>query len=158
MTMKQWWLAAMAAFMVVSGCAKEETEQKQSLQGADLMRAQTSGTAKGARLDQGPAERAAAYLRQRRDIRDVVVVNSGDRLLVAYQIPHMQRWNRKKIEKDVEDRLRDMFPGYQVVSSSDLKIFWKTQQLKTKMVNKRWDQREVNREIGRIEKLSKEQT
>lgn len=148
----------MAAFMVVSGCAKEETEQKQSLQGADLMRAQTSGTAKGARLDQGPAERAAAYLRQRRDIRDVVVVNSGDRLLVAYQIPHMQRWNRKKIEKDVEDRLRDMFPGYQVVSSSDLKIFWKTQQLKTKMVNKRWDQREVNREIGRIEKLSKEQT
>lgn len=122
------------------------------------MRAQTSGTAQGARLDQGPAERAAAYLRGREDIRDVVAVNSGDRLLVAYQIPHMQRWNRKNIEKDVEDRLRQMFPGYKVISSSDLKIFWKTQQLKTKMVNKRWDGREVNREIGRIEKLSKEQT
>jgi len=148
----------MAALMVASGCAKEETEQKQSLQGAELMRAQTSGTAKGAKLDQGPAERAAAYLRRRGDIRDVVAVNSGDRLLVAYQIPHMQRWNRKTIEKDIESKLRDMFPGYQVVSSSDLKIFWKTQQLKTRMVNKRWNQRDVNQEIERIEKLSKEQT
>ncbi|ABO66112.1 YhcN/YlaJ family sporulation lipoprotein [Geobacillus thermodenitrificans] len=158
MAMKQWWLVVMAALMVASGCAKEETEQKQSLQGTNLMRSQTSGTAKGTKLDQGPAERAADYLRRREDIRDVVVVNSGDRLLVAYQIPHMQRWNRKKIEKDVEGRLRDMFPGYKVISSSDLKIFWKTQQLKTKMSNKSLDQREVNREIGRIEKLSKEQT
>ncbi|MED0654418.1 YhcN/YlaJ family sporulation lipoprotein [Anoxybacillus geothermalis] len=156
--MKTWWLVVVAVVIAVSGCAKEETEQKQSLQGANLLRAHTSGTTKNAELDQGPAERAASYLRQRDDVRDVVAVNTGEKLLVAYQIPHLQRWNRKKIEKDVEDRLRDMFPGYQVVSSSDLKIFWKTQQLKTKMVNKRWDQREVNREIGRIEKLSKEQT
>ncbi|KZM58607.1 sporulation protein [Geobacillus stearothermophilus] len=158
MAMKTWWLVVAAAVIAASGCAKEETEQKQSLQGANLLRTHTSGTAKNAELDQGPAERAASYLRQRDDVRDVVAVNTGEKLLVAYQIPHLQRWNRKKIEKDVEDRLRDMFPGYQVVSSSDLKIFWKTQQLKTKMVNKRWDQREVNREIGRIEKLSKEQT
>lgn len=158
MAMKTWWLVVVAVVIAVSGCAKEETEQKQSLQGANLLRAHTSGTTKNAELDQGPAERAASYLRQRDDVRDVVAVNTGEKLLVAYQIPHLQRWNRKKIEKDVEDRLRDMFPGYQVVSSSDLKIFWKTQQLKTKMVNKRWDQREVNREIGRIEKLSKEQT
>ncbi|BBW97051.1 hypothetical protein GsuE55_18840 [Geobacillus subterraneus] len=148
----------MAIWLAASGCAKEETEQKQSLQGADWMRAQTFGTAKGAVLDQGPAERAVASLRQRDDVREVVAVNSGERLLVAYQIPHLKRWKRKKIEKEIAERLRIMFPGYDVISSSDLKIFWKTKDLKTKMEKKRWDERDLQREIGRIEKLSKEQT
>ncbi|KYD24400.1 YhcN/YlaJ family sporulation lipoprotein [Geobacillus icigianus] len=156
--MKRWWLAAVAIWLAASGCAKEETEQKQSLQGADWMRAQTFGTAKGAVLDQGPAERAVASLRQRDDVREVVAVNSGERLLVAYQIPHLKRWKRKKIEKEIAERLRIMFPGYDVISSSDLKIFWKTKDLKTKMEKKRWDERDLQREIGRIEKLSKEQT
>ncbi|MFC0298906.1 YhcN/YlaJ family sporulation lipoprotein [Geobacillus jurassicus] len=158
MEMKKWWLAAVAAIIATSGCAKEETEQKQSLQRANLLRTHTSGTAKHAELNQGPAERAVAYLRQRDDVRDVVAVNSGDRLLVAYQIPHMKRWSRKQIEKDIDHKLRDMFPGYDVVSSSDLKIFWKTKELKANMDNPRWDERKFNQEIRRIEKLSKEQT
>ncbi|MGZ0084886.1 YhcN/YlaJ family sporulation lipoprotein [Caldibacillus thermoamylovorans] len=156
--MKRWWLAAVAVWLAASGCAKEETEQKQSLQGADWIRAQTSGTAKGAVLDQGPAERAVASLRRRDDVREVVAVNSGERLLVAYQIPHLKRWKRKEIEKEIAERLCAMFPGYDVVSSSDLKIFWKTKDLKTKMEKKRWNERDLQREIGRIEKLSKEQT
>ncbi|KJE28574.1 YhcN/YlaJ family sporulation lipoprotein [Geobacillus thermoleovorans] len=158
MEMKKWWLAAVAAIIATSGCAKEETEQKQSLQGANLLRTHTSGTAKHAELNQGPAERAVSYLRGRNDVRDVVAVNSGDRLLVAYQIPHMKRWNRKQIEKDIDQKLRGMFPGCHVISSSDLKIFWKTKQLKTNMDHQRWDERKVNREIRRIEKLSNEQT
>ncbi|MGG4404930.1 YhcN/YlaJ family sporulation lipoprotein [Geobacillus stearothermophilus] len=158
MKMKKWWLAAVVAMIAVGGCAKEETEQKQSLQGASLLRTQTSGTAKHAELNQGPAERAASYLRGRDDVRDVVAVNSVDRLLIAYQIPHMKRWSRKQIEKDIDQKLRDLFPGYDVVSSSDLKIFWKTKELKANMDNRRWDERKVNREIKRIEKLSKEQT
>ncbi|WP_031405004.1 YhcN/YlaJ family sporulation lipoprotein [Geobacillus vulcani] len=158
MKMKKWWLTAVVVMIAVGGCAKEETEQKQSLQGANLLKTQTSGTAKHAELNQGPAERAARYLRGRDDVRDVVAVNSGDRLLVAYQIPHMKRWSRKQIEKDIDQKLRGMFPGYNVVSSSDLKIFWKTKQLKANMDHRRWDERKVNREMGRIEKLSKEQT
>lgn len=158
MAMKTWWLVVVAVVIAVSGCAKEETEQKQSLQGANLLRAHTSGTTKNAELDQGPAERAASYLRQRDDVRDVVAVNTGEKLLVAYQIPHLQRWNRKKIEKDIDSRLRNMFPGYDIISSSDLKIFWKTKELKANMGKRHWDGRKVNREIGRIKALSKEQT
>ncbi|KHF30563.1 Sporulation lipoprotein YhcN/YlaJ (Spore_YhcN_YlaJ) [Anoxybacillus sp. BCO1] len=73
-------------------------------------------------------------LKARRDVKDAVAVEANGRLLVAYQVKHMQRFRMKAIEKNIARTLNDTFDK-QVIASHDLKIFWKTKALKEKMEN-----------------------
>jgi hypothetical protein len=158
MNMRKWLLMALAVSIAMGGCAKENGVKQQSMQGTNLIRTNTDGTAKRTDVDQRPAERAVAYVRSRDDIKDVVAVNTSKKLLVAYQIKQMHRFFRKKIEKDIHEQLKQLFPGYQVITSSDLKIFWKTEELKGKMGNQAWDEEKVNKQIKKIKQLSEDQT
>ncbi|KYD10543.1 YhcN/YlaJ family sporulation lipoprotein [Saccharococcus caldoxylosilyticus] len=156
MNMRKWLLIALAIVMVMGGCAKEKGVKQQSMQGTNLIRTNTDGTAKRASIDQRPAERAVAYVRSRDDIKDAVAVNTRKKLLVAYQIKHMDRFYRKQIEKEIHDHLKRLFPDYQIISSSDLKIFWKTKELVDNLENKKWDETKTNKQIQKIKRLSED--
>ncbi|NIK16107.1 hypothetical protein BDD39_002617 [Saccharococcus thermophilus] len=154
--MRKWLLMALAVSIAMGGCAKENGVKQQSMQGTNLIHTNTDGTAKRTNIDQRPAERAVAYVRSRDDIKDAVAVNTSKKLLVAYQIKHMNRFYRKQIEKEIHDQLKHLFPDYQIVSSSDLKIFWKTKELVDNLENKKWDETKANKQIEKIKRLSED--
>ncbi|MFC4184241.1 YhcN/YlaJ family sporulation lipoprotein [Saccharococcus thermophilus] len=156
MNMRKWLLMALAVSIAMGGCAKENGVKQQSMQGTNLIHTNTDGTAKRTNIDQRPAERAVAYVRSRDDIKDAVAVNTSKKLLVAYQIKHMNRFYRKQIEKEIHDQLKHLFPDYQIVSSSDLKIFWKTKELVDNLENKKWDETKANKQIEKIKRLSED--
>jgi tetraacyldisaccharide-1-P 4'-kinase len=156
MGMRKWLFMALAIGIVMGGCAKENGVKQQSLQGTNLIRTNMDGTAKHTNIDQRPAERAVAYVRSRDDIKDAVAVNTSKKLLVAYQIKHMNRFYRKQIEKEIHDQLKRLFPDHQITSSSDLKIFWKTKELVDNLGNKKWDEPKTNKQIEKIKRLSED--
>jgi hypothetical protein len=158
MNMRKWLIMTVVIGILMGGCAKENKVKQQSMQGSDFTKINTDGTAQQAAINQQAAERAVAHLKERDDIKDVVAVNTSNKLLVAYQIKHMNRFYRKQIEKEIDRQLTRLFPNYQIVSSSDLKIFWKTEELRGKLGNKKWNEQKVDQQIEKIKQLSEELT
>jgi hypothetical protein len=157
MRMRKWLIMTIVIGILMGGCANENKVKQQSMQGSDFMEINTNG-AQQAAINQQAAEQAVAHLKERDDIKDVVAVNTSNKLLVAYQIKHMHRFYRKQIEKEIDHQLIRLFPNYQIVSSSDLKIFWKTEELRGKLGNKKWNERKVDQQIEKIKQLSEELT
>lgn len=148
-------LLVMILFFSIIGCAHEPKEQKQSLQNENITNVSHDGSA--SRSDQWHAKKAVDMLKARRDVKDAVAVEANGRLLVAYQVKHMQRFRMKDIEKDIERTLNDTFDK-QVIASRDLKIFWETKALKEKLETKHMSEKEIEKEMMTIQKLSEEQT
>lgn len=157
MRMRKWLMMTIVIGILMGGCANENKVKQQSMQGSDLMEINTNG-AQQAAINQQAAEQAVAHLKERDDIKNVIAVNTSNKLLVAYQIKHMHRFYRKQIEKEIDRQLIRLFPNYQIVSSSDLKIFWKTEELRGKLGNKKWNERKVDQQIEKIKQLSEELT
>lgn len=148
------WLVLISVFFLMS-CAHEQKEQQQSLQQENITNVSHNGSAK--RSDQQHAEKAVQMLRERQDVKDAVAVEANGRLLVAYQVKHLHRFRMKQIEKDVRNMLNDAFDE-KVIASHDLKIFWKTKALKEKIETKNMSEKEIEKEVTIIQKLSEEQT
>ncbi|MCG6182579.1 YhcN/YlaJ family sporulation lipoprotein [Anoxybacillus sp. LAT_38] len=148
------WLVLISVFFLMS-CAHEQKEQQQSLQQENITNVSHNGSAK--RSDQQHAEKAVQMLRERQDVKDAVAVEANGRLLVAYQVKHLHRFRMKQIEKDVRNMLNDAFDE-KVIASHDLKIFWKTKALKEKIETKQMNEKEIEKEVTVIQKLSEEQT
>ena len=148
------WFVLMSIFLLMS-CAHEQKEQKQSLQQEDMTNVSHNGSAK--RSDQRHAEKAVDMLKGRKDVKDAVAVQANGRLLVAYQVKHIHRFRMKAIEKDVQRMLNDAFDE-KVIASHDLKIFWKTKALKEKLETKHMSEKQIEKEVTIIQKLSEEQT
>jgi hypothetical protein len=158
MSMRKWLFATIVICVWMGGCAKEQEVKQQSLQRSGFMKTNTNGAIQPNNMNQQTAERAVALIKARDDIKDAVAVNTSKKLLVAYQIKHMHRFYRKQIEKEIERQLIRLFPNYQTVSSSDLKIFWKTEELREKLGNKNWNEQKVDQQIEKIRQLSEERT
>jgi hypothetical protein len=157
MKMRKWLMMTVVIGILMGGCTNENKVKQQSMQGSDFMEINTNGAQQDA-INQQAAEQAVAHLKERDDIKDVVAVNTSKKLLVAYKIKHMHRFYRKQIEKEIDRQLIRLFPNYQIVSSSDLKIFWKTEELRGKLGNKKWNEQKVDQEIEKIKQLSEELT
>jgi len=155
--MKKVLLIVTLAVGVISGCANEEKEQQQSLQNANLLRTGT-GHAAQTLLDQSVARKAAKRVEKMREIKDAIAVNTNEKLLLAYQVKQMQRFRLKQIEKDVRKELKKQFPDHDIIISSDIKLFWKTEELIQKMEKKDMSEKEIDKEIDKIEKLGNELT
>ncbi|AKS37653.1 membrane protein [Anoxybacillus gonensis] len=148
------WLVLISVFFLMS-CADEQKEKNQSLQLENMTNVSHNGSAK--RSDQQHAEKAVQMLKERQDVKDAVAVEANGRLLVAYQVKHLHRFRMKQIEKDVRNMLNDAFDE-KVIASHDLKIFWKTKALKEKIETKQMNEKEIEKEVTIIQKLSEEQT
>jgi len=155
--MKKLLLTLALAVGVISGCANEEKEQQQSLQNTNLLRTGT-GHAAQALLDQSVARKAAQRVEKMREIKGALAVNTNEKLLLAYQVKHMQRFKLKQIEKNVRKELKKQFPDHDIIISSDIKLFWKTEELIQKMEKKDMSEKEIDKEISKIEKLGNELT
>lgn len=92
------------------------------------------------------------------EIYDVSVVKSDKKVLVAYKVKHLQRFQMKKIEKVVNDRLEKKFPDEDFIVSSDYKIFLETVKLKERLEKEKVNEKKARKQFNDIVELTKEQT
>ncbi|MCZ0756170.1 YhcN/YlaJ family sporulation lipoprotein [Anoxybacillus sp. J5B_2022] len=143
---------------VLLGCAREPGVQKQSLQGENMISLSTDGTARSHEESQSVAEQAVKQVKARNEIRDAVAVSTNRKLLLAYQVKQMDRFRMKQIAKDIQQQLELLFPDHDVTISSDLKLFWKTDELRGKIEKDHMSERKINQQINQLKRLSEERT
>jgi hypothetical protein len=156
--MRKQFIVAMIVGLLIVGCAREKEEKQQSSQGTNMIKTSTDGTAHSYKVDQSVAKQAVQRIKAREDVKDAVAVSTKDKLLLVYQVKHMYRFRMKQIQKDVKQQLKTLFPDHEVIVSSDLKIFWKTDELRGKIHKDGMSERKINRQIEKLKKLSEERT
>ncbi|MBD8067492.1 YhcN/YlaJ family sporulation lipoprotein [Bacillus sp. PS06] len=147
-------LYVLMAFTVVfvSGCANQENNLSQG-EGMQTLQSDGSKT-----IEQSVSKNAEKELSEFNEITDVVAVNNKDQLLVGFKIKQFSKFRTKKIEEKVNKKLQKEFPEFEIIASSDLKIFVETERIKKQFSSKTTQQKEINKRMSKIIKLSHEQT
>lgn len=92
------------------------------------------------------------------DFYDTAMIETDDQVLIAYKIKHLKRFQMKKIEKDFNTRLEEVFPEKKIEISNDYKIFLETNRLIDEMKNDQLSNKEVEKKLKKIIQLKKEMT
>ncbi|OES43913.1 YhcN/YlaJ family sporulation lipoprotein [Domibacillus iocasae] len=92
------------------------------------------------------------------EIYDTAVVKGTDQLLVAYKVRHLDRFQMKKIEKELDDHIEKMAEKEEseIIVSSDYKIFLEVVRLKEDMDAGHLTEKEADKRLSEIIKLKKE--
>lgn len=137
---------------VLTSCASNNPKTKQdSSQGTIHLSNQTSSS-------QSKAEQAKEKLRHDENIDQVLAVNSKDNLVIAIEVPHMKRFQLKKIEKQATKKMKKAFPDMTVHLSTDKKIVMELDELENNLTTKDISQKELNKKLNKLIKLMNEQT
>ena len=91
-------------------------------------------------------------------IYDVAVIKGENEDLVVYKVKHFQRFQMKKIEKEVNGTLEKRYPDENFVVSSDYKIFLEAYRLGEKMEDPNFSKKDAQKRLDEIIKLKKELT
>ncbi|RFU63069.1 YhcN/YlaJ family sporulation lipoprotein [Bacillus sp. V59.32b] len=153
-----YFLFSLTFLFMITGCAGNRDNQKEGM--ALIQR--TDPPAMDIRSvtyqKDGVPEKVKSEVVRIDGIYDVVAVQNGKDILVAYKVNHMHRFQMKKIEKNVNDRLKKKFKGYKFTVSSDYKIFLETVRLNNMLREKDVPEKKAKEKFQKIVKLQKELT
>lgn len=88
------------------------------------------------------------------EIYDVAVVKGKKDTLVVYKVKHMQRFNMKEIEKDLNKTLEKKYPKENFTVSSDYKIFLEAVRLVERKNNGTLSDKQAEKRFNEIVKMS----
>jgi len=107
---------------------------------------------------EAPLEKIKKMVADHDEIYDVAVVQKGKQILVAYKVKHMKRFKMASIDKDLTSDLNKKFKGYEIVISSDIKIFLEVVELIVQVQDKGYSKEKAKKWFGKIMDLEKEMT
>lgn len=84
---------------------------------------------------------------------DVVGYIMDGELVAAAKVRSFSKFNKSKIESEIQKEIEKAFPEHDVLFSTDLKIFWEIEKLKEAKSEKKMRER-----LHKIQSLSKEET
>ncbi|WP_257535649.1 YhcN/YlaJ family sporulation lipoprotein [Mesobacillus foraminis] len=148
----------MVTGLTISGCnlGKTSEESRVSLvQSVNPEPAAVEGN-KGNGLK--TAEKVKKDIQAMPAIFDVAVIKGEKEILVAYKVKHMQRFQMKKIEKEINQKLEKNYPKETFIVSSDFKIFIEAIELKEKVKKNTYSKKQAEKQLQKIIKLKKELT
>jgi Sporulation lipoprotein YhcN/YlaJ (Spore_YhcN_YlaJ) len=88
------------------------------------------------------------------EIYDVAVVKGKEATLVVYKVKHMQRFNMKKVEKDLNKTLEENYPKENFTVSSDYKIFLEAVRLIERNKNGNYSEKQAEKRLNEILKMT----
>lgn len=109
-------------------------------------------------ITQQPSKKAKRLLSQFEEITEIHAVNTKHTLLVTVEIEHHERFTLKKKQKQYQKLLEQEFKGEHVEVSTDKKIVIETKELEKQVKENKLTQAEINKEMDRIIRFSREQT
>ncbi|MDY0406045.1 hypothetical protein P5G51_012165 [Virgibacillus sp. 179-BFC.A HS] len=109
-------------------------------------------------IDQSSATKAKHLLQKDSRITSVQAVNDSKNLVVAVEVPHMQRFKLDATKKKLNKKMKKQFPDKQLTFSTDKKIYMELEQLSKQIQSQQLTKKSVEKRLKHIIGLSKEQT
>lgn len=88
------------------------------------------------------------------EIYDVAVVKGKKATLVVYKVKHMQRFNMKKIEANLNKTLEENYPKENFTVSSDYKIFLEAVRLVERKNTGKLSEKQAEKRLNEIIKMT----
>ncbi|MCM3735475.1 YhcN/YlaJ family sporulation lipoprotein [Bacillus cytotoxicus] len=98
-------------------------------------------------VNQSIANQAKDAIFNMEEIIDVKAVNSDNELYVAAKPEHHERFQLKKLKKEMKQTLEKKYPNSKIYVSTDKKIFMLLDKLETKIKNKEADKDDIKKQL-----------
>jgi len=108
--------------------------------------------------DQNPSNQAKELLSNHEEVTGVRAVNHDKELLVAVDVAHHERFGLDNIEKKLRKKTKKNFSNLNVTLSTDQKILLELEQLEKAIQEKNISNKELQKRIEKLKKLSKAET
>ncbi|MCQ6274966.1 YhcN/YlaJ family sporulation lipoprotein [Bacillus sp. V3B] len=150
----------------MTACANKEdgTDEKLSLmkkvdpEPMDVIYGQDGDDYRKDNPDDGLITEVENKVEKNEHLYDAIVVKSGKDILVAYKVKHLQRFKMKQIEKELKQQLKEGFPEYHFIVSSDYKIFLESMRLNKMLKDHDVSDKKSKEKFKSIIKLKEELT
>lgn len=109
-------------------------------------------------INQSVANHTKEVIVMKEGISDVKAVNTDKDLLVGIKVDNFDRFQLKKIKKDVQSDIDKMYPNHQVTVSTDQKMYWELDKLEQRLKKDNTTMKNLKKDINKIKSLMKEQT
>jgi len=109
-------------------------------------------------INQDKSNRAKDSLSKNNNITNVHAVNTDKQLVIAIDISHMKRFRLKKIEEDLNKKMKKQFPGMDVYFSTDKKIILELKKLEQDINSNSFTKKDISKKVKKIIELMSEKT
>ncbi|WP_157087755.1 YhcN/YlaJ family sporulation lipoprotein [Oceanobacillus damuensis] len=109
-------------------------------------------------FSQEPSNQAKDKLSNHDEISAVKAVNTDKNIVIAIEVDHHERFTLSQIEKKYKKEMEDKFKDKKVEFSTDKKIVLELEKLEQDIKDNTITKKELEKELKKIVKLSKEQT
>lgn len=143
-------LFLIACIGLCSGCTGNQNQSANN-NDANIVKVHTSKP-----IDQSVANQAKEKVIKEEEISDVKAVNTDKELLFAVKINQFDRFRIKEIEKEVKEDLEKTYPDYNILVSTDLKMYLELEQLEQKLQKDKIKKKTLKKDFDKIKSLMKE--
>ncbi|MFX3675235.1 MAG: YhcN/YlaJ family sporulation lipoprotein [Paenisporosarcina sp.] len=109
-------------------------------------------------ISQSVANQAKENVSKGEEISDVKAVNTDKELLVSLKVDQFNRFQLKKIEKNIKSDLEKKYPDYKILVSTDQKMYFELDKLEQKLKKNNLSMKKLKKDIKKIKSLMKEQS
>ncbi len=109
-------------------------------------------------VSQSVSNKIEKQLVARKDVTKARVIKKDNQLLVAFKIPHFDRFHILDVEKKVKADLKKQYPGYQIDVSTDHKIYLEIDRLERKIHSNKVNPDKLRKAFSNLKTLMKKQT
>jgi hypothetical protein len=139
------------SIFLMSSCSQGKNEKDSQLA---LIKTTNPNPTVTEKKGQDKAEKIEKDVESFDEIYDVAVVKGKRDTLVVYKVKHMQRFNMKKIEKDLNKTLEKKYPKENFTVSSDYKIFLEAVRLVERKNNGTLSTKQAEKRFNEIVKMT----
>lgn len=108
-------------------------------------------------ISQSVANQVTEIVSLEEEISNVMAVNTDKDILVAIKVKQFDRFQLKKIEKNIKSELEKRYPDYSILVSADQKMYFELVKLDEKLQKNTMSLENLKKDTKKIQSLMKEQ-
>jgi len=90
-------------------------------------------------------------------VTNVFAANTFNKLVVGFEVRQRDRFRLKKLKKQFSKKIEKMYPMLETVVTTDKKLIWELKKIEEKINNESATVNEIQRDMKKIIKLSKDE-
>lgn len=144
-------VVSLLLLLILNACATNDTGQSANETNPSILRTSTNHK-------QEPSNYAKELILEEHEVNEVIAINNDKVIIIAVDPKHHDRLQLKELKNNLKDSVESAFNKHEIELSTDQKIILELRKLEEQLVNGDLSKAELNKELERIRKLSKEQT
>lgn len=137
--------------VLLCGCTNTTSSDKSNDNGASIIQTSTN-------YQQETSQQAKRLIANEHEFNEIFAVNTDKLLVIGLDPKHHDRLQLKELRKSFKEILESNGIKQDIELSTDQKIILELRKLEEQLANRTLSKKQLNEELKRIQKLSKEQT